>query len=725
MFSITSLYIFKIFDSDYLVSYRDFIIIFSPIQYMLLIIIVQKVLYTKNITVSILKLNIFMMPIIGIIAILQIFNILNFQDILATYYGSTNVEVWRAYFYLHPRASSTFNLQANTLGLYMAVSLVLFHMFKKRLNIRMLLGIYIYTFGFIGLLLSGSMTGIMTYFILLILYYIYYKKITIKALSFGIIVLLIFSVIFSDNIDSIVKRQKLTSSNIIPSSLQARIDHIWTTAYDEYVENPIFGIGPSALQLKYFADNDYLDKFLRYGTFGGVGYILLILFFIFLPIQIMQNEKNSFIRRLFFFSFLIAFAFALASVTSSAYKAKRLAELYWILYSLPFINVFNRKLKQRGPVTQITILTPYFPTISNQYGGIFVYDQAIEMSKSIDKIDIFVIRPIFYISRKFPFVKFDRNNSKFLKTNRKNIKTHELKYFPFPKDTVLYHKSIMFSIYFYKIFFSKNILVHTIYPLGVAVNNTNLKSTIITHGTDLRYFVNNLNQKKAILETLNKTQNIITVSDGLKNEIIELGIESSKVTTINNGIEIKNKIKNNKSNQKFRFVFVGSLIVQKGVYELLDSFIKLLHDNSNIELHFIGNGIEREKLQEKASEYADAIFFLGSLSNENVMNKLSEMNCLVLPSYKEGFGRVIIEMMSLGKPVISTYSGGPEYIINRDNGLLINPKNKVELFEAMRDMLNTYEKYNKSIINNYIVNNYDLSKQTDKLIKILELKSDK
>ena len=40
-----------------------------------------------------------------------------------------------------------------------------------------------------------------------------------------------------------------------------------------------------------------------------------------------------------------------------------------------------------------TVLTPYFPSKNNQYGGIFVYDQIIEMSKYLDKIDVFVITP--------------------------------------------------------------------------------------------------------------------------------------------------------------------------------------------------------------------------------------------------------------------------------------------------------------------------------------------
>ncbi|MFT4801267.1 MAG: hypothetical protein ACI93N_001037, partial [Flavobacteriaceae bacterium] len=116
----------------------------------------------------------------------------------------------------------------------------------------------------------------------------------------------------------------------------------------------------------------------------------------------------------------------------------------------------------------ITIITPYFPSESNEYGGIFIFDQVIAMSNLAKRIDVFVTRPLFYISRKVPFIKFDRSNSIFKKTNKTNTSVVDIKYFPFPKDSLLYHKSIALSLWMRKYKFSKNILVHTVYPLGAA-----------------------------------------------------------------------------------------------------------------------------------------------------------------------------------------------------------------------------------------------------------------
>ena len=367
-----------------------------------------------------------------------------------------------------------------------------------------------------------------------------------------------------------------------------------------------------------------------------------------------------------------------------------------------------------------TILTPYFPSKNNQYGGIFVYDQVIEMSKYLDKIDVFVTRPIFSVSRKFPFIKIIKNNSIFIDTNVLNITIRELKYLPFPKDTFLYHKSLSFSLLFYKKLFYKNTLIHTIYPLGVAANNINIKSNIVIHGSDLRYFIKNKKQKRAIVNSIAELENTIVVSNGLKKEVIALGIDPNRIAVIENGININKMPYYREPSKIFKFVFVGSLIVQKGIYELLDSFIHLLKEYSNIELYFIGDGIEKKRLIAKSSSYINkSIFFLGSISNEEVIKELSLMECLVLPSYQEGFGRVIIEMMSLGKPVISTYSGGPEYIINKSNGILIDSKNTNQLKSAMSRIIQDYSKYESNKIYNYIKENYDLKNQTRKVIDLV------
>jgi len=338
-------YVFNFYEMDYVAHFRDLIIIFAPIQYMvmvfLLCFICQKEKEISNdysfIFHRLIKLNLYLLPIIGIIAIFQMFDIFGSQEFLAKYYGKTNVAVWRQYFMYNPRASATLNLEPNSLGLYAAFSLVMFHVFYKEVRLGKITGMIIYFSGLLALMLSGSFTGFFIYILVSTIYLFKYKKIGIKVVFFISMITFVVSLIFADNIDSALKRQKLDQGNIVPSSFKARLNNAWGKAFTSFEEEFVNGIGPSAIQLDYSADNDFLDKFLRFGLIGGMANLFFVIFLMLYPLYKRIQDVSAFNRKLYFFAFLIASCFALASITGSAFKAKRLAEIFWIFYSLPFI----------------------------------------------------------------------------------------------------------------------------------------------------------------------------------------------------------------------------------------------------------------------------------------------------------------------------------------------------------------------------------------------------
>lgn len=371
---------------------------------------------------------------------------------------------------------------------------------------------------------------------------------------------------------------------------------------------------------------------------------------------------------------------------------------------------------------KLTILTPYFPTRANRYGGIFIYDQTKVVASLVKEVEVFVTRPLFKISRKFPFIKVVRDDQALIDIELPNVRLKLIRYFPFPKDSILYHVSLAISIFLNKSKFSKNLLVHTVYPVGAAVNLAKLNPTIVIHGSDYRYFTVNKNQKKSIIKTINRLA-VITVSKGLKLEIGGIDeINTSKLEVIENGILLSNLKPLQKEetlrDSIFSFVFVGSLIKLKGVYELLYAFSELQKNTTRqYSLTFVGDGVERKGLETLASKLeAKNVSFLGAVDNSKVSEVLNKKDCLVLPSYQEGFGRVIIEMFSFGKPVISTTSGGPEYIINDDNGLVVPPKDVQALSNAMNKICVNYDSYDAEKITNYVNDNYDLINQTTKLL---------
>jgi hypothetical protein len=338
-------YVFNFFELGYIADFRDLIIIFTPIQYIILISLLYFSCQNENIigkdkTVlfhGLIKLNLYLLPIVGVIAICQMLDVFGSQEILAKYYGKTNVAVWRQYFISNPRASATLNLEPNSLGLYAAFSLVMFHVFYKDVKLGKITGMIIYFFGLLALMLSGSFTGVFIYVLVSTIYLFKYKKIGVRVVILIATITFIVSLVFAENIDSAIKRQKLDQGNIVPSSFKARINNAWGKAFTSFEEEFVNGIGPSAIELDYSADNDFLDKFLRFGLIGGLANLFFVMFLILYPLFKRKGNMSTFHRKLYFFAFLITLCFALASITGSAFKAKRLAEIFWIFYSLPFI----------------------------------------------------------------------------------------------------------------------------------------------------------------------------------------------------------------------------------------------------------------------------------------------------------------------------------------------------------------------------------------------------
>ena len=125
--------------------------------------------------------------------------------------------------------------------------------------------------------------------------------------------------------------------------------------------------------------------------------------------------------------------------------------------------------------------------------------------------------------------------------------------------------------------------------------------------------------------------------------------------------------------------------------DLLLEAVKLLSDKTErrFSVRLAGKGSLREELEQQAKKLgiSDRVKFLGRLSREEMQEVLQGANCFVLSTRYEAFGVVLLEAMATGLPVIATRSGGPDSIVNRDNGLLIESENTDELAGAMEQMM--------------------------------------
>lgn len=158
-----------------------------------------------------------------------------------------------------------------------------------------------------------------------------------------------------------------------------------------------------------------------------------------------------------------------------------------------------------------------------------------------------------------------------------------------------------------------------------------------------------------------------------------------------NGIDV-GKFKREQVNENNKFVigFIGRIVKEKGIYDLVDAIEIIVNSKfENIELVMVGNGPEKEALQKYINQkmLAKYIHLKDKVDPEKVPEVMNKINLLVLPSrtrpnWKEQFGRVLVEAMACEKVVIGSNSGGIPEVIN-DNRFIFEEGNFEQLAEKI------------------------------------------
>lgn len=149
----------------------------------------------------------------------------------------------------------------------------------------------------------------------------------------------------------------------------------------------------------------------------------------------------------------------------------------------------------------------------------------------------------------------------------------------------------------------------------------------------------------------------------------------------------------------FVFLFVGRIVSDKGIVELLEAFKKLTenyapksHTFSSISLLLVGD--EEEHLDPLPTSTQQLINTLPNVYRlpfqTDVRPFYATAQALVFPSYREGFPNVVLEAGAFALPsIVTDINGSREIITNKDNGLVIPPQNIEALTQAMQTLLHT------------------------------------
>lgn len=152
---------------------------------------------------------------------------------------------------------------------------------------------------------------------------------------------------------------------------------------------------------------------------------------------------------------------------------------------------------------------------------------------------------------------------------------------------------------------------------------------------------------------------------------------------------VKEKAAALKSEGTFTYIFIGRMVGDKGVNELVAAFRKLNAEYPDTRLLLVGWEADMDPLERTTEEEIrrnDAITYAGY--QEDVRPWLLASDVLVLPSYREGFPNVVIEAGAMGLPsIVTDVNGSNEIVVEGRNGLIVPPRNTEELYAAMVEML--------------------------------------
>ena len=200
---------------------------------------------------------------------------------------------------------------------------------------------------------------------------------------------------------------------------------------------------------------------------------------------------------------------------------------------------------------------------------------------------------------------------------------------------------------------------------------------------------------------------IIPEGEGVKNDLIDYRITKKPLKVLGHGnvmgIDLKRfdpeleGIRNEAEkirSDKFTFIFIGRLVRDKGINELVHAFQRLSAKYHSIRLLLVGrleselDPLTTETIAE--IEHNPAIEAVGQ--QQDVRPWLLASDVFVFPSYREGFPNVVIEAGAMGLPsIVTDINGSREIIIEGQNGIIIPSKDSDSLYSAMESFINNPE----------------------------------
>ncbi len=196
------------------------------------------------------------------------------------------------------------------------------------------------------------------------------------------------------------------------------------------------------------------------------------------------------------------------------------------------------------------------------------------------------------------------------------------------------------------------------------------------------------------------TKKLVALTAGEKRDYVDLAVARAEdVPVIPSGVDLSDysgegsdplaeKTALGLDPGKRQVGFVGWLLPVKGPAYLLNAMTAVWREHPDVEVVFVGQGELENALRAQASfaGCSDRVKFLGW--REDIPRIMPLFEVFVLPSLNEGMGRVLVEAMAAGRPIVASRVGGiPDLVHHGENGLLVPPRDDQALAESLALLL--------------------------------------
>jgi len=394
---------------------------------------------------------------------------------------------------------------------------------------------------------------------------------------------------------------------------------------------------------------------------------------------------------------------------------------------------------------RLLVLTTMYPQKIDDNSGIFIHNQIKHLQKAETKVK--VIRPIPYAPKMLWFNPKWKSYGLIPENDTiDEVSVYYPRYIRIPGKW--FHSLSCYSMHsrikkvvdsIIKGFKPHIIHTHGVTPTGYVglrlKNRYKLPYVCSLRGSDIHTYPRNGKLSMHLTkQVISGADQLVSVSDDLKKIACTIAKPKREIQVIYNGCDLNTFFYNEEDRRKIRnelnilgnekvIIFVGNISRNKGIFELIESFMKLKQIYLDLHLILVGLGPDYKAIQNIISSNGlnRKIHLAGSKPHNEIPHWLSAADIFVLPSYNEGLPNVVLEAMACGLPVVATTAGGiPEAIEDGESGILINKKDTESLKKAIEYLLKN-EVVAKKMGNNgrrIVEHKFSWKQNVDQVIKI-------